>query len=404
MTTMQRVGARREFLKFLAASPLCNALAGVDFASASGERIASPEEAIDIFDLEATAKEILPPAHYGYLATGVNDDKTLHANREAFDHYYLRSRRLVNVRQIDTRVEILGEQWATPIIVAPCGSQRAFHSEGELATARAARQLNHLQILSTVSSTPIEEVSEARGAPVWFQLYTYGGWPGVRKMLRRAERAGCPVVVLTVDLPVTATPSRHALQRASRRDTRDCSSCHQGSGIAAGNKPMFDGIEADELDRRGMALTWDLLKRLQQETRMKVLVKGIVTAEDAERCVEYGVDGIIVSNHGGRADDSGRGAIDSLAEVAPVVSGRTLLLMDSGIRRGTDILKALALGADAIMIGRPYLWGLASFGQAGVERALQILADELRIAMEFAGTPGISDIGPDAIGEFDRGM
>jgi isopentenyl diphosphate isomerase/L-lactate dehydrogenase-like FMN-dependent dehydrogenase len=386
---------RRNFLKYLAASPLCNALAGLDFAHAAtdeGQRISSPDEAIDIFDLKATAREVLPPAHYGYMATGVNNDATLRANRTAFENYYLRSKRLVKVKDIDTRVNILGEEWPTPIVVAPCGSQRAFHSDGELATARAAGKLNHLQILSTVSSTPIEQVAEARGAPIWFQLYTLGGWPGVRKMLRRAEAAGCPAVVFTVDLPTSATPARHTLQRAIRRDTRDCTVCHEGSGIAAGRKPMFDGIAAAQTDRRGMALTWDFLEQLRQETQMKVLVKGIVTAADAERSVEYGVDGIIVSNHGGRADDSGRGAIDSLAEVAPAVN------MDSGIRRGTDILKALALGADAIMIGRPYLWGLGSFGQPGVERALQILHDELKIAMEFAGTGSIDKIGPDAIG------
>ena len=162
---------------------------------------------------------------------------------------------------------------------------------------------------------------------------------------------------------------------------------------------MFQGIEADEADLRGMALTWDFLKQLQDETTMKVVVKGIVTAEDAERCVEAGVDGIIVSNHGGRAEESGRGAIDSLAEVAPVVNGRTLLMMDSGIRRGMDILKALALGADAIMVGRSYVYGLGAFGQPGVERALSILRDELRIGMEFAGTPRIADIGPDTIGK-----
>lgn len=405
MAKMKRANARRQFLKFLAASPLCNALAGLDFARAAGEtgeHISSAADAIDIFDLEATAKEILPPAHYGYLATGTNGDRTLRANREAFDHFYLRSKRLINVREIDTSVELLGAKWPTPIIVAPCGSQRAFHNDGEPATARAAAKLQHLQILSTVSSTGIEEVVEARGAPVWFQLYTYGGWPGVRKMLRRAEAAGSPVVVLTVDLPVTATPSRHTLQRAIKRDTRDCAACHEGSGIAARGKPMFDGIQAVETDRRGMALTWEFLAQLQQETAMKVFVKGIVTAEDAERCVDMGVDGIIVSNHGGRADDSGRGAIDSLAEVAPVVNGRATLLMDSGIRRGTDILKALALGADAIMVGRPYLWGLASFGQAGVERALQILRDELRIAMEFAGTRSIGEIGSEAIGTISR--
>ncbi len=407
MTNQQHRDARRKFLKYLAASPICGALAGLDFAHASGEtgeRISSPDQAIDIFDLKATARETLPPAHYGYLATGTNDDRTLHANRKAFEHYYLRSKRLINVRQIDTRVNILGEEWPTPIVIAPCGSQQAFHADGELAVARAASKLNHLQILSTVSSTPIEQVVEARDAPVWFQLYTLGGWPGVRKMLRRAEAAGCPVVVLTVDLPLAPAPARHTLQRAIRRDTSDCSACHEGFGIAARLKPMFDGIAADEADRRAMDLTWDFLAKLRQETTMKVFIKGVVTAEDAERCVEQGVDGIIVSNHGGRADDSGRGAIDSLAEVAPVVNGRTTLLMDSGIRRGTDILKALALGADAIMVGRPYLWGLASFGQAGVERALQILRDELKIAMEFAGTRSIPEIGSDSIDTFNQNM
>jgi isopentenyl diphosphate isomerase/L-lactate dehydrogenase-like FMN-dependent dehydrogenase len=401
MTNRQNQNNRRDFLKYLAASPLCNALAGLDFAHAStdaGERITSPDQAIDIFDLKATARDVLPPAHYGFMATGVNDDKTLRANREAFEHYYLRSKRLINVLQIDTGVNIFGEEWPTPIVVAPCGGQRAFHSDGELATARAAGKLNHLQILSSGSSTPIEPVAEARGAPIWFQLYTRGGWPGVRKILRRAEAAGCPAVALTVDLPTRPSPARHTLQRAIRADSRDCAVCHEGSGIAAGRKPMFDGIEPADTDRRNMPLTWDFLEQLRQETQMKVLVKGIVTAEDAERAVEYGVDGIIVSNHGGRADDSGRGAIDSLAEVAPAVNGRTTLLMDSGIRRGTDILKALALGADAIMVGRPYLWGLGSFGQAGVERALQILRDELVIAMEFAGTRNINEIGPDAIG------
>ncbi len=401
MTIRQCQHDRRNFLKYLAASPLCNALAGFGFAHAStdsGQRISSPDQAIDIFDLKATASEVLPPAHYGYMATGVNNDKTLRANRSAFEHYYVRSKRLVDVRQIDTRVKIFGEEWPTPIVIAPVGSQRAFHADGELATARAAHKLNHLQILSTVSSTPIEQVAETRGAPVWFQLYSRGGWPGVRKMLRRAEAAGCPAVALTVDLPTSSAPARHTLQRAIRLDSRDCAVCHDGSGIAARQKPMFDGIEANETDRRGMALTWEFLAQLRQETQMKVLVKGIVTAEDAERCIENGVDGIIVSNHGGRADDSGRGAIDSLAEVAPAVNGRVPLLMDSGIRLGTDILKALALGADAIMIGRPYLWGLGSFGQAGVERALEILRDEFRIAMEFAGTRRINEIGPDTIG------
>jgi len=391
---------RRAFLRFLAASPICNALAGFGPAHAeleAGDIIANPGDALDIFDLQATARKALPPAHYGYLATGTNNDATLRANREAFEHYYLRSRRLVDVSDVDTRVTILGEEWPSPIILAPTSSQRAFHDEGEIATARAARNLNHLQILSTVSSTAIEQVAEARAAPLWFQLYPSGGWDGTRQMLRRAEAAGCPVVVLTVDLPVRPY-GRLTLERAKRSDPRDCDTCHAGSGIAAGRKPIFAGMDPAITIRDEPVLTWEFLERLQNETSMKVLVKGIVTAEDAELCVAQGVDGIIVSNHGGRADDSGRGAIDSLAEVASVAKGRTTLLMDSGIRRGTDILKALSLGADAICIGRPYLWGLASFGQPGVERALDLLQNELRVAMQFAGTPTLGHIGPDAIG------
>ena len=399
---VSKIESRREFLRYLAASPVCSALAGIEFAQGAteaGQRVAGPGDALDIFDLQATASEVLPAAHYGYMATGVNSDATLRANRTAFEHYYLRSRRLVDVSKVDTSVKIFGENWPTPIVIAPVGSQRAFHDDGELATARAARSRGHLQILSTVSSTPIEEVAAARDAPIWFQLYTLGGWPGVRRMLRRAEAVGCPAVVLTVDNPTTAAPARHTLERAKLQDSRDCAACHEGSGIAARRKPMYDGIKNPEIGRRDQPLTWKFLEQLRQETTMKVLVKGIVTAEDAERCVEHGVDGIIVSNHGGRADDSGRGAIDSLAEVAPAVNGRTLILMDSGIRRGTDIIKALALGADAIMVGRPYLWGLGAFGQPGVERALEILHSELKIAMEFAGISSIDRIGPDAIGK-----
>lgn len=290
-------------------------------------------------------------------------------------------------------VEILGTRWPTPIVLAPVGSQQAFHPDGEIASARAARSRNHLQLLSTVASTPIEQVAEARGAPIWFQLYTSGGWPGVRRMLRRAEAAGCPVVVLTVD-NAGGGSMRHTLERARRRDGRDCAVCHEGSGVAA-EKPMFSGI-TDE--RRPMSLTWQFVDQLKQETTMKVFIKGIVTAEDAALCLEHGVDGIIVSNHGGRGEESGRGAIDSLAEVAPVASGRTTLLMDSGIRRGTDIFTALALGADAIMIGRPYVWGLGAFGQAGVERALDILTDELEVAMRAFGVPNITHIGAEHVG------
>ena len=386
------MNSRRNFLRFLAGSPLISAFAGTGIGHAAA-RVASPADAIDIFDLEATAGGNIPTAHWGYLATGVNDDSTLRANRRAFQNYLVRSRRMIDVSDVDLSVEILGQKWPTPIIMAPVGSQKAFHPEGEIGSARAARARNHLQLLSTVSSTSVEEVAEARQAPVWFQLYTMGGWEGVKKRLRRAEAAGCPVVVLTVDM-AGGQDARHTLKRAIAVDTRNCADCHEGSGVAARGKPMLDGSDYDGPE---MVLHWEFLDRLKQETAMKVFVKGIVRADDAEHCLELGADGIIVSNHGGRADDSGRGSIDSLAEVAPAVRGRVPLFMDSGIRRGVDIFKALALGADAIMIGRPYIWGLGAFGQQGVERALEILTDELEIAMQSFGTARIGDIGPDNI-------
>jgi isopentenyl diphosphate isomerase/L-lactate dehydrogenase-like FMN-dependent dehydrogenase len=387
---------RRLFLRYLAASPLCGAISASELAFAqdgSGQRVGDPQAAIDIFDLRATAREVVPPAHFGYIETGTFGDNTLRANRTAFDKYYLRSRRLVDVSSIDTRVTLLGQEYSSPIVLCPVGSQKAFHADGELGSARAARRRNHLQILSTVSSTAIEDVAAARAAPIWQQLYPTGSWDVARSILKRAEAAGCPAVVLTVDLPAGAS-GRHSLERAIRRDSRDCAVCHEDPAVARRKKPMYAGLDIAPGEQSQAGLTWDFLQRMRDATSMKILVKGIVTAEDAELCVANGVDGIVVSNHGGRADDSGRGAIDSLVEVAGAVKGRTTIIMDSGIRRGTDIVKALALGADAVGVGRPYVWGLGAFGEAGVDRALEILNEELRAIMEFTGTPRIADISP----------
>lgn len=385
---------RRKFLRFLAASPVCGALSSAEWAIAQedlAQRVAQPDLAIDVFDLQATARETVPPAHFGYIETGTFGDKTLRANRDAFDNFYLRSRRLVDVSAIDTKVSLLDQEYASPIVLCPVGSQKGFHADGELGTARAARRHDQLQILSTVSSTAIEDVAKARGAPIWHQLYPTGSWDAARAMLRRAEAAGCPAVVLTVDLPAGAS-GRNSLERASRRDDRDCASCHDNPAIARRRKPMYSGLTIGPDEMSQASLTWSFIDRMRSATTMKILVKGIVTAEDAELCVQHGVDGIVVSNHGGRADDSGRGAIESLEEVAAAVKGQTTIIMDSGIRRGTDIVKALALGADAVGVGRPYIWGLGAFGEAGVDRAIDILNEELRAVMEFTGTPSIAAI------------
>jgi 4-hydroxymandelate oxidase len=371
------------------------ALARLALAEEVDPLIATADRALDVFDFERAARAKLPPAHFGYLATGVDGDATLHANETGIASYGLRVRRMVDIHAVDTSVSLFGRSWATPIFIDPVGSQRAFHPEGEIATAKAARAKGQLQILSTVSSTGVEDVGTARGEPVWYQLYPTDQWPITEALVRRAEAAGCPVLVLTVDLQ--GGSNRLTLARSIPRDSRDCTACHDSSrtrlsGFIAG-KPMFSGLDLSSVtDLTPPDMTWEYLGRLRAIWPRKLVVKGLVTREDAELAIEHGVDGLIVSNHGGRAEDSGRPAIDSLAEVAPAVRGRVPVLVDGGFRRGSDIFKALALGADAVGIGRPYIWGLASFGQAGVERVLDILQSELTIAMRQAGTRSIEEI------------
>ena len=392
--------ARRQLLQFLAASPL---LAGATpltlMASIPGGTISAPEDALDVFDFQRAAKEILPVAHYGYIATGTDGNETLHANRSAFERLYLRAMRMADTSAIDTDLDLLGEKLSSPIVLAPAGSQRAFHDQGELAVARAARSRDHLQILSNVATHSIEDVIEARGQPVWFQLYPTSNWNVASKMIRRAEKAGARVLVLTVDL--NSDSNRLSLQRYIREDSRDCSQCHDRSRKDAwlDRKPMYAGTGAttDEFITPGM--TWDYVEKLKEFTRMKVVIKGLVTAEDAESAVTHGADGIVVSNHGGRAEASGWATIDSLPEVVAAVSGEIPILVDSGFRRGTDTFKALALGADAVCFGRAYLWGLAAFGQAGVERVLDILRAELAMVMGQMGTASLADITPRYVGK-----
>jgi len=395
------VSSRRDFLKFLAGSPL---LAGFlplrDALRQSAEEvISSPAEALNVFEFEAAARKALPPAHFGYMATGVDGDVTLKANREGFSHYQLRPRRLVDVSRIDMSTEIFGTKWDTPIVISPVGSQKAFHPEGEVAVARAAQTKKTLQVLSTVATSSVEDVTAARGAPIWYQLYATNKWDATKKMIKRVEAAGCPVLVFTVDQLGGRNVETQYLQR--RLDTRQCANCHGSSSGPEPNavsyyrrKPMFDGLEMAGLNRITPELTWDYVRRLRDVTPMKIVLKGIVTREDALLCMENGVDGIIVSNHGGRGEESGRATIDSLPEVIQAVGGRIPVLVDGGFRRGTDIFKALAMGARAVCIGRPYVWGLASFGQPGVERVLDILRRELDLVMRQCGTRLLKEITP----------
>ena len=379
---------RREFLKFVAASPLLRAAGQVP---RTDDVIASVGDALNVFDFEPVARRNLPPAHYGYVATGVDGDATLRANRAGFSRFQLRPRRLVDVSRLDTSIGLLGTTWKTPVALAPVSGLRAFHADGELAVARAARSRGHLQMLSTLTSSSIEDVNAVRGEPVWFQLYATSDWNVTRTMVKRAEAAGCPVLVFTVDQIIGT--NRETLRRFERLDTRDCRQCHDRTNLQTRTvrRPMFDGLQTADAVWQP-PVTWDYVKRLKDTTSMRIVIKGIVTREDAELAVVNGADAIVCSNHGGRADETNRSSIESLAEVLQGAAGRIPVLVDSGFRRGTDIFTALALGATAVCVGRPYVWGLAAFGQEGVDAVLDILTRELQLAMRYAGTTAIKNI------------
>jgi isopentenyl diphosphate isomerase/L-lactate dehydrogenase-like FMN-dependent dehydrogenase len=305
--------------------------------------------------------------------------------------------RMVDTSQVSLTTSLLGTSLDSPIVLAPVGSQRAFHAQGEVATARAAKARNHLQILSNVTSNSIEDVIAARGEPVWFQLYPTSNWSTAKTMLLRAEAAGAEVVVLTVDL--NAGSNRVLLGQYSRADDRDCSACHNPDPQTwIDSKPMYAGTGALISEFETPNMTWEFLDRIRDTVAMKIVVKGIVTAADAASCVQSGADAVYVSNHGGRAEASGWGAIESLPEVVAAVDGRVPVIVDSGFRRGTDIFKALAMGADAVAIGRAYMWGLAAFGQAGVEKVLEMLNAELTMVMAQMGARSIDAIDSQHIG------
>ena len=385
---------RREFFQFLAASTVLtpSVRAWAQQLAVSHEQssvLMSAKDALQVMDFEEAARRVLPPAHWGYMASGSDDDLTLKANVEAFRHIGLKPRRLVDVSKPDLSTEVFGVRWETPLFICPVGGQRAFHSEGEMATARAAKARRHTMILSNVSTYPVEDVGKMLGTPPWQQLYMPLKWEDTEKMVKRIEDAGCPVLVWTVDL--LAGRNTPTMERFARQDTRNCVACHTGGAGVPIFRPMYDGLEGRF---NPSDATWATFDRLKKLTRMKVLLKGIDSGEDAQLAVQHGVDGLVVSNHGGRATETLRATIDCLPEVVEAVRGRVPVFLDGGVRHGTDIYKALAAGARGVGIGRPYIWGLSAFGQEGVERVLEILRSETRAAMQQLGAPSIKHLTP----------
>src|SRR5579872_5124135 len=394
--------ARREFLKFLAASPYVAALGGVaaflergisaQNAQQNADILGNPADAFDVFDFEETAHRKVQQGHWYYMASGVDDDGTLHANREAFKHIELRPRRLRDATKVDMHVDLFGTTYDSPIFTCPTGGEKSFFSDGELSVARATKARGTLQILSTATSTAVEDVNKAHGQPVWYQLYAPNQWEACQKILERVAAAGCPVVALTVDN--TTGRNSETYLRTRPKDLSQCASCHEvkGGDVISPDHPMYDGIDMTGVRTTNPAMDWAFADRIRKFWKGKFIIKGMDTGEDAKLCVEHGLDGILVSNHGGRSTETLRATIEALPEVVAAVNNRIPVFVDGGFRRGTDVFKALALGAKAVGIGRPMLWGLGAFGQAGVDRVLEIMQGELKLCMGNCGTRTVADI------------
>ena len=389
---------RRRLLGLAARAPLAALLPVRSIAEAVGAQdVPALSQLLNVAEFEAVARAVLPPAHFGYLATGTDDDRTLALNHEAYSHLQIRSHRFVDVSHLDTGRTILGQRWDFPLYLSAVSSQRAFHPQAELASARGAASRRVQYMSSSYASTAVQGIAEARGAPLWQQLYATDDWNVTRSVIGRARAAGCSAIALTVDL----MPGRNTetLFRAMRRDTRNCNACHlEGSHDPVRKAPLYAGRDVSRVKADSpVDISWDYLRRVRDAVPMKLIVKGIVTGEDAQKCVEHGVDAVVISNHGGRDEETLRPTLECLPEVSAAVAGRVPVFIDGGIRRGTDVFKALALGATAVGIGRPYVWGLAGFGQPGVEAIIDILRRELQVIMRQAGTPTLADITPAAV-------
>ena len=385
--------SRRRLMQFLASSPFLTGIPALPSLAAQRlddtDYIAeSARWAVNVFDMENVALRNWSQAHWTYISQGVDDELTLRANREGYERLHLRARRLIDVSSVNRQTELLGHTLPSPILLAPVGGLGMAHAEGDMEVARGARVGDHKMIMSTAATFGIEQVTQARGEPVWYQLYPTDVWEITQAILRRVEATGSDVLFLTTDIPARNQDRMRRFDRSSD----ECSECHI-PGTSFADKAMLEGLNAPaNINPGNPAMDWDFVKRLRDSTDMKLVIKGITQPEDARLALRAGVDAIHVSNHGGRADESGFATIDSLPEVVAVVRGRIPVIVDGGIRRGTDVLKALALGADAVCVGRPYIWGLGAFGQEGVAKVMQILDSELEIAMKQAGTPTLADI------------
>ena len=355
---------------------------------------------INLCDLEERARAVLPQMSYDFYASGANDEITLRENRAAFERIKVLPRMLIDVSARDMSTTVLGEPVSMPILIAPMAVQCLGHPDGEIATTKAAGAAKTLTTLATLATTSIEEVMAIATGPVWFQLYVFRDRALTASLVQRAEAAGCKAVVLTVDVPVPGTRERDVRNRFTLPEHLFLKNLRP-AGLEKLPKGVADsGMAAYAAANFDPALTWKDVEWLAQLTNLPILVKGILRADDALSAVNHGAAGIIVSNHGGRQLDTTPAAISVLPEIVDAVAGAVEVYVDGGIRRGTDVLKAIAYGARAVMIGRPILWGLAVGGEAGVKSVLEMLRAEFDLAMALSGCPSLAAITRDLVRPF----
>ena len=349
---------------------------------------------VNIFEYEALAQERLPKGAYDFIAGGATDEVTLRRARAVFDSIMLRPRVLVDVSQRDLSTTVLGQRIEFPIMLAPAGGHGIAHADGELATVRGAGAMDTVMVLSSGSTYTLEEIAQAATGPIWFQQYLFRDQGLTKSMAQRAQEAGSTALCLTLDAMVRPKRERSIRNKFSIPPPPNYAELEMQElrwGLSPDASP-------DHYALRDQSATWSQLDWLAANTSLPLVVKGIMTAEDARLCVEHEVKALIVSNHGARQLDTTFASVEALPEVVEAVEGRLEVYLDGGIRRGTDVLKALALGARAVLIGRPLFWGLAVDGEAGVRAVLQMLRDELDMAMAMCGRPTLESIDTSLVG------
>jgi 4-hydroxymandelate oxidase len=347
------------------------------------------KEPLNLEELEALARETLAGSAYDYYASGADDELTLSDNRAAFRRWQLHYRVLVDVSERDLGTTVLGERLTVPYVGAPTAFHKLAHPRGEAATAAALGAAGTAMILSTLSTTPVEEVVAATPGPVWFQLYVYKDRGATAALVERARAAGCRALVLTVDAPLLGRRERDVRNRFRLPEgLRVENVLPAGQRLPA--EVADSGLAAYFASLLDPSLSWKDLEWLRTVSGLPVVIKGIVRADDARRAVDHGAAGVVVSNHGGRQLDTAPATIDVLAEVVDAAGDQLEVLMDGGVRRGTDVIKALALGAKAVLLGRPLLWALAWNGEEGVRHALTLLREEVDLALALCGSPTLA--------------